>query len=130
VSNDERADGNPRTREQVMALCAELPFAVLEFPFGDDTGVYKLRNKIFALITMGDAPARVSLKCDPWHAEALVREYAAITPGYHLNKKHWITIDLDPVVADALPDGLVADLIESSYELIAAKLPVALRPWR
>lgn len=113
-----------------MALCSELPLAVLEFPFGDDPGVYKLRNKIFALVTMGPDLLRVSLKCDPWHAEALVRDYAAIVPGYHLNKKHWITIDLDPAVADALPDGLVADLIESSYELIAAKLPVALRPWR
>jgi predicted DNA-binding protein (MmcQ/YjbR family) len=61
----------------------------------------------------------VSLKCEPELSEGLRATHAAITPGYHLNKRHWITVTLD----DSLPDSMVGDLIEDSYDLVLDGLP-------
>jgi predicted DNA-binding protein (MmcQ/YjbR family) len=66
----------------------------------------------------------VSVKCEPALGERLRATYAAIEPGYHLNKRHWLTITVDD---DAVPDDLVADLVEGSYELVVAGLPSATR---
>ena len=66
-----------------------------------------------------EPPLRISLKCEPGLAEQLRASHAAITPGYHLNKRHWNTVVLD----GSLPDAMVRDMIEDSYDLIVAKLP-------
>jgi predicted DNA-binding protein (MmcQ/YjbR family) len=66
----------------------------------------------------------VSLKCEPELAEALRLTYDAVDPGYHLNKRHWITVTLD----GSLPDRMVFDLIEDSYDLVVAGLPASRRP--
>jgi predicted DNA-binding protein (MmcQ/YjbR family) len=76
-------------------------------------------DKIFAISALGSDSLDVSLKCDPEESIALRSECAAITPGYHLNKKHWITIQLD----GSLPDDLVEQLIDSSHALVRPRVP-------
>lgn len=99
--------------------CLALPGAVEDFPFGPETSVFKVGGKVFALSGLGAKPLRVSVKCDPGLAEQLRTSYPAIIPGYHLNKRHWNTIVLD----GSLPDPMVRDMIEDSYDLIVAALP-------
>jgi predicted DNA-binding protein (MmcQ/YjbR family) len=121
--------GQRELGEQLLDMCQGLPDAELTFPFGVDTAVYKVGGKMFALFdgpVPGAVPSRVSVKCDPEYAAALVRDHAAITPGYHLNKRHWITLDL---TADP-PAELAADLMEDSYDLVVEGLPRAKRPVR
>jgi predicted DNA-binding protein (MmcQ/YjbR family) len=102
--------------------CLAMPGASEEFPFGPENSVFKVAGKIFALSRLGRSqPLRISLKCEPGLAEQLRVSHAAITPGYHLNKRHWNTIALD----GSLPDTMVRDLIEDSYDLIVAALPKA-----
>jgi len=74
---------------------------------------------MFALTALARTPLEVSVKCDPELAAALRNSYPAIRPGYHLNKRHWNTITLD----GSLPDQLVRDLIEDSYDLVVSGLP-------
>jgi predicted DNA-binding protein (MmcQ/YjbR family) len=79
--------------------------------------VFKVAGKVFALSRLDDAPLKVSLKCEPLLGESLRASYEAIVPGYHLNKKHWLTITLG---ADA-GDQMVMDLIQDSYDLVKPK---------
>ncbi len=92
-------------------------------PFGPDVLVYKVGGKIFALAVPEDFPARINLKCNPERAVLLREEYEAITPGYHMNKRHWNTVTLD----GSVPSSLVRDLIDLSHELVVASLPKAER---
>jgi len=108
----------------VLEQCGELVAAELTYPFGHDTAVFKVAGKMFALVSLGDTPGQATLKCDPKEATALRDAYDAITPGYHMNKRHWVTVDLGA----ALPADLVAELVRSSYELVVASLPAKLRP--
>ena len=93
--------------------------AVETFPFGPDHSVFKVAEKMFALTALDRTPLEVSLKCDPELAVELRATYPAVRPGYHLNKRHWNTVTLD----GSLPDGLVCDLIEDSYDLVVSALP-------
>ncbi|MEA2420804.1 MAG: hypothetical protein QOE60_3010 [Thermoleophilaceae bacterium] len=104
---------------QLRKRCLALPGAVEEFPFRPDLSVFKVAGKVFALTSLRDEPLRVSLKCEPALAEQLRDTYPGIRPGYHLNKRHWNTVDVD----DSVPDRLVRDMIEDSYDLVVAKLP-------
>jgi predicted DNA-binding protein (MmcQ/YjbR family) len=100
--------------------CLALSGATETFPFGPENSVFKVSGKIFALSRLHRAPSlRISLKCDPGLAEQLRASHAAITPVYHLNKRHWNTVVLD----GSLSDAMVRDMIEDSYDLIVAKLP-------
>jgi len=110
-------------RDRVIAACAAKPRSAEEYPFGDEAAVYKVAGKMFALVSVGQAPGDVSLKCDPHTALALRASHAAITPGYHLNKRHWNTIKLD----DSVPDEEVLELVDHSYELVVAGLTRAQR---
>jgi predicted DNA-binding protein (MmcQ/YjbR family) len=105
------------------AWCLAQTGAVEEFPFGPETSVFKVARKIFAISALDRAPLNVSVKCEPELAIALRRSYPAIRPGYHLNKRHWNTITLD----GSLPEPLVRDLIEDSYDLIVSALPARVR---
>ena len=78
---------------------------------------------MFALSMLARRPLKVNLKCDPELAPHLRSSYAAVAPGWHMNKRHWNTVTLD----GSLPDALVRDMIEDSYDLIVAKLPRATR---
>jgi len=109
--------------EAVERACLAKPSAFLDRPFGPETLVYKVAGRMFALVAGRAAPLEVSLKCDPELAVALRSSYPAITAGYHLNKRHWNTLRLDGTV----PDGIVLELIDLSYDLVVAGLPASAR---
>ena len=104
-------------------LCLGFPGASETFPFGPETSVFKVEGKLFAISALGVSPLRVSLKCEPDLAEQLRAAHSAIVPGYHLNKRHWNTVTLDGSVSDSM----VRDMVEDSYDLIAAAMPRAVR---
>ena len=108
---------------ELRRCCVRRPGAVQEFPFGPETSVFKVGGKMFALSALDRVPLEVSVKCEPELAEQLRHTYGEIRPGYHLNKRHWITITLD----DGLDDGFVRDLVEDSYDLVVSALPRRLR---
>jgi predicted DNA-binding protein (MmcQ/YjbR family) len=108
---------------QLRSWCLSQRGASEEYPFGPETSVFKVGGKIFALSVLGRLPLEVSAKCDPDLADRLRADYEAIRFGYHLNKRHWNTITLDGTV----PDQLVRELIEDSYDLVASALPKAKR---
>lgn len=111
------------TPERLRAACLALNGAKEEFPFNESTSVFKVEGKLFALSALDVTPLRVSLKCDPELASQLRATHPAITPGYHLNKRHWNTVELD----GSVPDQLVLDMIEDSYDLVVSRLPKAKR---
>jgi len=86
----------------------------LDYPFGEDVAVYKVNDKMFALVAEGSNPVRLSLKCDPQLAQTLRERYETVMPGYHLNKKHWNTI----LLTGQLTDQEVKDLMVHSYQLV------------
>jgi predicted DNA-binding protein (MmcQ/YjbR family) len=98
----------------VEAYILSMPNAVLEYPFGEDVAVYKVNNKMFALIAEKTNPLRVSLKCDPLLATHLREKYETVMEGYHLNKKHWNTI----ILTGQLPWEEVQGFIVHSYLLV------------
>jgi predicted DNA-binding protein (MmcQ/YjbR family) len=107
------------TAAKLRRHCLGLAGAVEEFPFRPDLSVFKVSGKVFALAPLKSRPLSVSLKCEPALAEQLRDTYAGIRPGYHLNKRHWNTVEFD----GSVPDQLVLDLIEDSYDLVVAGLP-------
>jgi predicted DNA-binding protein (MmcQ/YjbR family) len=107
------------TRDQVLDLCASLPSAVEDYPFGDDVAVFKVAGKMFALVALAGEPGSVSLKCDPEWALELRAMHDAVHPGYHLNKRHWNTVELDGTIED---DEL-RDMIDHSHDLVVSRLP-------
>ncbi|MBO4253058.1 MmcQ/YjbR family DNA-binding protein [Streptomyces griseorubiginosus] len=116
---------NGPTLQKTAAECAEeLPGAGLEHPFGDAWEVYKVSGKVFMLMT--EVPGRpvVILKSDPAEAEALREQNANITPGYYMNKKHWITLE----GGDAIDQQLVRELVMESYRLVVSRLPKSRQP--
>lgn len=104
------------TGAELRELCLALPGAGEEFPFRPELSVFKVAGRMFALSALSEAPLRVSVKCDPELGEQLRFTHPSISPGYHLNKRHWLTITID----GSLPTTLVADLIEGSHELVIA----------
>ncbi|NHC14647.1 MmcQ/YjbR family DNA-binding protein [Motilibacter deserti] len=113
-----------RLQERARERADELPGSSLGHPFGPDWDVYKVRDKVFMLMTDVAGDPVVILKADPEDARALRSTHDDITPGYHMNKKHWIT--LRP--GGSLPQGLIDDLVTESYLLVVGKLPRARRP--
>ncbi|URN16011.1 MULTISPECIES: MmcQ/YjbR family DNA-binding protein [Streptomyces] len=111
------------TPERLRALCLGFEGAVEEFPFGPGTSVFKVAGRMFALGALDARPLAVNLKCEPENAVRLRTEHPdAVAPGYHMNKRHWNT-----VTVSALPDALVEELVEDSYDLVVAGLPKAER---
>jgi predicted DNA-binding protein (MmcQ/YjbR family) len=102
------------TRDQVLDLCSNLPGAVEDYPFRDDAAVFKIGGKMFALVMLTGEPGSLNLKCDPDWALELRAMYPAVRPGYHANKRHWNTVDLDGTVEDAE----LREMIDLSYELV------------
>lgn len=105
------------TPAQLRELCLALPDAREEFPFRPDLSVFKVGKKMFALSALAAEPLQVSVKCEPELGEHLRASYPSIDAGYHLNKRHWLTVAAD----GSTPDELVANLVEGSYELVASK---------
>ena len=90
-----------------------LPDTKLDYPFGENTAVYKVKDKMFALVAEKKLPVQLSLKCDPLLAETLRQKYETVLPGYHLNKRHWNTI----LLTGQLSWDEIKDLIRLSYDL-------------
>ena len=105
------------------ALCLSFSGAEETYPFSPEASVFKVAGKIFAIAHLSAEPPRISLKCEPELAVALRADHAAITPGYHLNKRHWNTVADD----GSLPDGLLRDMVEDSYDLVVSALPKRVR---
>ena len=87
-------------------------------PFGPDTLVFKVGTKIFAFISLDETPLRINLKGDPNDNDILRQQFPAIIPGYHMNKHHWNTVIID----GRLPDDLVYELVDQSYDLVYKSL--------
>ena len=113
------------TPDALRELCLALPQAIETFPFDPELSVFRTASngKIFALSDLGAASLEVSLKVDPEDSIALRAEFPDITPGYHLNKKHWVTVQL----AAGVPDDLVEELIRGSHDLVRPRTPKARR---
>ena len=111
------------TFDTIYQLCHSFAGVTEEFPFDEDTLVFKVAGKMFALTSVTDLPMRINLKCDPDRAVLLRAEHASILPGYHMNKKHWNTVVLD----GSLADQLVVDLVAHSWERVVAGLPAKVR---
>lgn len=91
------------------------------FPFDEVTLVFKVMHKMFALTSLKKETFEVNLKCDPEKAMELREEYSEIRAGFHMNKKHWNTIEFE----GSLPDTFLCELIDHSYDLVVKKLKKA-----
>ena len=102
--------------EELRAYCLDKPATEECFPFDDVTRVFKVLDKVFLLAGLYSVPLSFNVKCDPDIAEDLREKYDCVTPGYHMNKKHWNTITVDKSVSDKL----LQEWIDDSYNLIVA----------
>lgn len=109
--------------EAISEFASNLAGVVEEQPFGPDVDVLKVGGKIFAILSPESSPEAISLKCEPELAVELRHEYAAVIPGYHLNKRHWNTVHLDGTI----PDDVILRMVTHSYEQVLAGLPKAVR---
>ncbi len=103
------------THKEVGEYLLSMPSVRLDYPFGEDVAVYKVKDKMFALVREKNLPIQLSLKCDPLLAETLRAKYDTVMAGYHLNKKHWNTI----LLTGQLSWEEIQDLIRLSYDLVA-----------
>ena len=99
--------------------CLRKSRAIEETPFGPDVLVFKVGGKMFALAALDEVPPRVNLKCSPDLALDLRDRHEQVTPGYHMNKKHWNTVEID----SGIPDAELHEMIDHSYELVTKSLP-------
>ncbi len=102
------------THKQVEKYILSLDDAKLDYPFGEQVAVYKVKDKMFALVQENTDPLQLSLKCDPQLAVLLREKYESVLAGYHLNKKHWNTL----LLTGQVPWEEVQGLIRHSYELV------------
>jgi predicted DNA-binding protein (MmcQ/YjbR family) len=109
------------TTENLREFCLSLKAVTESFPFNDDALVFKVMGKMFVLTSLEDKT--INLKCDPEKAMALREQYPSVTPGYHMNKKYWNTVQLDGTV----PEKLIREWIMDSYRLVVAGLTMKLR---
>lgn len=103
-------------------FCLSLPAVTEGFPFGEQTLVFKVGGKLFALTDV-DLFQSVNLKCDPEKAAELRERYPGVKPGYHMNKKHWNTVSTD----GSIPDQLLREWTKDSYDLVVNSLPKKVR---
>jgi predicted DNA-binding protein (MmcQ/YjbR family) len=111
------------TLEDVREFCLTLAGVTEELPFGPDTLVFKVMGKVFAIAPLDTDVLSVNLKCQPEKALELRERYAAIQPGYHMNKQHWNTVYAD----GSISNKMMKELILHSYELVVHALPVRLK---
>ena len=113
------------TLEILESYCLSHHGAVKEYPFDETTAVFKVGNKIFALMDEESNPPRINLKCDPYYARELREMYQSVIAGYHMNKKHWNTVICD----DEIDDGTLFGWIDDSYDLVFSSLPKKLQAY-
>ncbi|NBA75455.1 MmcQ/YjbR family DNA-binding protein [Emticicia sp. ODNR4P] len=103
--------------EKFREYCLSKKGVTEELPFGPETLVYKVMGKIFALTGLDSEVFTVNLKCEPEKAISLREEFSFIIPGYHMNKKHWNTVNFERT-----PTKMATELIDHSYEIVASGL--------
>ena len=101
--------------ETIRDYCLSKPDVEETLPFGPDTLVYKINNKVFLLMGLDEEQLRFNVKCDPDKAIELREEFSCVLPGYHMNKKHWNTVIVDGV----LSRKQLQEMIDHSYALVA-----------
>jgi predicted DNA-binding protein (MmcQ/YjbR family) len=104
--------------------CLSKPHAIEDTPFGDGVLVFKVGGKMFALTPLEEVPRTVNLKCDPDLALELRDRYEQVRPGYHMNKKHWNTVELE----SGIPDLELRKMIDHSYDLVVKRVPKRYQP--
>jgi len=107
--------------ESVYEYCRTKACVTEGFPFGEGVLVFKVCDKVFALLMLDDTPLRMNLKCEPLQAIQWREAYDSVIPGYHMNKKHWNTVIAGP----ELPSSLIFTMIDHSYEQVAKGLTKA-----
>ena len=105
-------------KKKVRTYCVSLPLVKEDYPFGPYVQVFKIKSKLFALMTNRKGVERVNLKCDPEEAIILREIFEDVIPGYHMNKMHWNTI----ILSGSIPDGEIKRMIDRSYCLVVKKL--------
>ena len=103
--------------ELIREYCLRKKFVTEELPFNEDSPVYKVMGKIFLIASL-EPPISINLKCDPEKAVELREKYDCVKPGYHMNKMHWNTVQID----NSVHDKLIYEWIDHSYELVSNKL--------
>jgi predicted DNA-binding protein (MmcQ/YjbR family) len=109
--------------ETLREYCLSKKAVTEDFPFGEETLVFRVMKKIFLLVSLNSNPLQFNAKCDPEKAIELREEHDAIKPGYHMNKKHWNTIIFDGSISTTL----IKEIIDDSYHLIIESLPKKLK---
>ena len=109
--------------ESFREYCLKKRAVTEDMPFGEDVLVFKVGGKMFALASLDNVPATANLKCDPDLALDLRDRYEQVRPGYHMNKKHWNTVELEA----GIPDAELRKMIDHSYDLVVKSLPKAAR---
>ena len=109
--------------EALREYCLSKKAVTEDFPFGESTLVFRVKNKIFLLVSLDASPLQFNAKCEPDKAVELREQYDAVRPGYHMNKKHWNTVVIDGSISTVL----IKEMINDSYDLIAQSLPKKLR---
>jgi len=104
--------------EVLRSYCLSMKFVTEEFPFDENTLVFKVYGKVFALTSL-NRPDRMNLKCDPDLAIELREQYPAVTPGWHMNKKHWNTVIFD----GSVPEQKLKEWIRHSFDCVVKKMP-------
>ncbi|MBL7690573.1 MAG: MmcQ/YjbR family DNA-binding protein [Flavipsychrobacter sp.] len=105
--------------DEIREYCLSKPDVEECFPFDEETLVFKVKGKMFLLTGLNESPVHINVKCDPDRAIELRDEHAQVLPGYHMNKKHWNTIEIDGL----LGARFVKQQIDNSYDLVRASLP-------
>ncbi|MPR36428.1 MmcQ/YjbR family DNA-binding protein [Salmonirosea aquatica] len=105
--------------EQLRDFCLALPGTTEAMPFGEETLVFKVKDKIFLLTSLDAEKLSFNVKCEPEKAQELRERYPFVQPGYHMNKKHWNTITAE----SSVHDDLYLDWIRHSYDRVVAGLP-------
>ena len=104
--------------ETLRAYALTKPAATEDMPFGPNALVFKVMGKMFALVGWRSTPLWINLKCDPVLAQILRDQYAAVEPGYHMNKRHWNTVRLD----GSIPEDEITEMVDHSYDQVVANL--------
>ena len=109
--------------KNIINYCSSLPEAKEDYPFGPDVKVFKIKSKLFAILTKREGIHRINLKCHPEEALILREIFEEVIPGYHMNKMHWNTVILN----NSIPDGEIRRMIDRSYCLVVKKLNKEIR---
>ena len=109
--------------EDFREYCLGKPHSTEGTPFGETVLGFKVAGKIFALASLDEVPATANLKCDPDLALELRDRFEQVRPGYHMNKKHWNTVEIDA----GIPNAELRKMIDHSYELVVQSLPTSAR---